>query len=499
MSVLRAPPARLCQATLAERGDEISRPAYDRSAVGIGIVHLGPGGFHRAHQAVYTDAAITAAGGDWGIAGVCMRSAAARDELAPQDGLYTVVSADNHGERMQVVGALQRVLVAPESPAAVMQQLTDPGVHIVTLTVTEKGYCLGAGGEGIDTAHEDVRHDLAHPQDPRSVPGLLAEALRRRAALRRTLTLLSCDNLGSNGLRLRSAVLGMLAAQSSGSTAWVEDNCRFPCSMVDRIVPAASPALRARVSARIGLEDRACVLTEPFMQWVIEDSFAGPRPAWDAAGALLVKDVEVWENAKLRLLNGPHSAIAYLGALAAFEWVHEAMATPWFAGFIERFMEQEIISVIAAPPGLDLQAYAAALRSRFANGAVPYATAKVASDGSQKIPQRLLPVLRERLRRGLPCDGFVTVLAAWMRHVSGSALDGTRLDVSDPMSARLAAAARLDLSAHERVAAVLAIREIFDRELADNERLAGLLAARLDDIERLGIRRSLESVYADGR
>lgn len=412
---------RLSAATLGSLSAEVARPAYDREAQAMGIVHFGLGAFHRAHQAVYTDAAMAAGDRDWAIAGLSLRSATVRDQLAPQDGLFTVTARSNEGEATRLVGSVRQALVAPEAPERVADLIAAPATRIASFTVTEKGYCRAADGT-LDPA----------AAAPFSLYGLLGQGLaRRRAAGLPGLTLLSCDNLSDNG-RVLARLLDEHLAQSDPSLAgWVRSECAFPSTMVDRIVPATTAADLDAVERRIGLLDEGTVITEPFSQWVIEDRFAGPRPHWEAGGAQFVDDVRVYETAKLRMLNGAHSAMAYLGLQHGLRFVHEAIADPAIRVTVERLMREE-----AAPtldPGFDAAAYADALLARFANSALPHRLQQIAMDGSQKIPQRWLAVLAWHRQRDRACPAILEALAAWIAHVRG---DGAPVD--DPLAARLA-------------------------------------------------------------
>ncbi|TIS60839.1 MAG: mannitol dehydrogenase family protein, partial [Mesorhizobium sp.] len=315
--------SRLSNATIAKLPGAIAIPRYDRGAVTPGIVHLGVGAFHRAHQAAYVDACLADGQPDWGIVGVSLRSPDTRDALAPQDGLYTLAVRDSAGEQLEVVGSILSLLVAPEDPGAVLAALTDPRIRIVTLTITEKAYLRAADGT-LDDAHPDIVHDLANPGSPRTAHGFLTEALaRRRAAGIPPFTVLCCDNLPANGATLHRLLIEFAELRDAhGGTGdrplagYVADDVAFPSSMVDRIVPATTDADRARIGGELGFEDAWPVMTEPFRQWVIEDRFPAGRPAWEKFGVTMVEDVGPFEDMKLRLLNGAHSGIAYLGLLS---------------------------------------------------------------------------------------------------------------------------------------------------------------------------------------
>jgi fructuronate reductase len=413
---------RLSVATADRLSPEVERFTYDREMQAIGIVHFGIGAFHRAHQSWYTDRALDAGDRNWLIAGVSLRSPSVAEQMNPQDGLYTLTERSSGGNAMRLIGAVREVLVASRAAENVVDCLAAPQTGIVTFTVTEKGYCRAPDGS----------LDLDLAGDGSFYP-LLAEAFRRRRAGGISgLTLLSCDNLANNGEQLSQLVREYLAAHDADLGKWFEAECTCPSTMVDRIVPATTDRDRAELTVRVGLDDAAAVFTEPFSQWVIEDRFAGPRPAWDRVGAQLVGHVASYEVAKLRMLNGAHSALAYLGLERGHTYVHQAIADPGLLSLIERLMTQEAATSFAPAPGQDLAAYARALLDRFANPALNHRLSQIAMDGSQKIPQRWLAVLAVHQRTGKSCGAILTALGAWLRHVRGD--NGV---VEDPLAAQL--------------------------------------------------------------
>ena len=358
----------LSNKTLGDLPAAIIRPTYDRSLLQPGILHLGIGAFHRAHQAVYTDTVLGSGDLRWGIVGASLRSAETRDALAPQDGLYTVAARDGADELLRVIGSSAGLVVAPESPEALLAAMTRPEVKIISLTVTEKGYCHAPASGTLDDAHPDVRHDLATPGSPRTAIGFIVEAIaRRRAAGHAPFTLLSCDNLPANGRTLKQVATRFAELRDPDLGRFVADEIASPSTMVDRIVPATTDADRAAIAERLGLADAWPVMTEPFSQWVIEDDFPAGRPEWEQAGATFVKDVDAYELMKLRLLNGSHSTLAYLGYLAGHETVAAAMAGPGFAELIKGLMDDEVSPTLPPLPGIDLAAYKADLIARFRN------------------------------------------------------------------------------------------------------------------------------------
>jgi fructuronate reductase len=458
---------RLCARNVEKLHPDVRRPGFDRNGTRVGVVHLGAGAFMRSHIAEYEDDALAAEGGDWAIAGVSLRHPDVRDRLRPQDGLYILGARDGSAESRRLIGSVRSMNVAPENPRAVLRLLADERVRVITLTVTEKGYCLGPESGELKLDHPDVRYDLLHPEEPRGTIGYLVAALgTRMKSSSRAPTIVSCDNLPSNGVRLRSAVLRFAHEQNPALESWIADNVAFPMTMVDRIVPATTASDIAQNAAAIGLRDEAYVKTEPFRQWVIEDAFCNERPAWEAGGALFVRAVAPFESAKLRLLNGPHSAIAYLGYLAGFDYVHEAMGDAMFNAFVRQMMTDDIAPVAPEPREMDHAVYIAELLQRFGNPALQHRTWQIAMDGSQKLPQRILSTVRAQLERGGPVASLGLVVAAWMRYALGRDERGRPIEISDPLAAKFAAIAAEKLENPAEIAdRFLAIREVFGSDL----------------------------------
>lgn len=480
---------RLSAATL-DRLRDATPPAYDRARVRAGIVHLGIGNFHRAHQAAYVDDGL-AEDPSWGILGASLRRPDMRDALAPQDGLYTLAVTDDSGTRARVIGSVLDVIHPGADTAPLVARMADPAIRIVSLTVTEKGYCHDPATGDLDESHPDIVADRARPEAPRSAPGLLAAALAaRRAAGVAPFTVLVCDNLPANGPTVKRIVAQMAASWDERLAAHVSADVAFPATMVDRIVPHTTDADRAAIAQLTGLEDAWPVVTEPFSQWVIEDVFPTGRPP--LPGAELVSDVAPYEAMKLRMLNGAHSTLAYLGQLAGHETVAEAMADPAIAGHVDALWREEAIPTLPLPRA-ELERYAAALATRFRNGALRHRTAQIAMDGSQKLPQRLLATIRDRRRAGEPHPRASLGVAAWLAYASGG--DG-RFSVSDPMAERFAAiAARTlpDVAAY--AAAMLDLTAVF----GDLSRDAGFRAEIVGALLRLVEQGVDAAVAASGR
>ncbi len=445
---------------------DVSRFSYDRRKLKPRIVHLGIGAFARAHLALYTEDAM-GSDGDWGIVGVSLRHPGQRDHLAPQDFLYSATEVSNETRRSRVVGCLLGIMVAKENPAAVVSRMAAAETEIVSLTVTEKGYLHIPATGRLNLDHPDIRSDLATPHLPRTAVGMICAALQaRHAAGLPPFTVLSCDNLPGNGKLLSRLVQDYAAIAYPALAGWITSNVQYPCSMVDRIVPALVQDDIDSFEHASGLRDSAPVRHEPFRQWVLEDSFSGARPPWHNAGAHYVQDVIPYEQVKLRMLNGAHSALAYLGYLAGHETIASVMADPPFASYVQQLWSSEIIPTLQAPAGLDLQAYANQLSSRFSNTAIHHRTWQIAMDGSQKIPQRLLASVRARLSSGASIELLCTAIAGWMRYVEGTDEAGRKIDVQDPFYDVLQSTLRgAGSDSRAKVRALLSLEQVFGSDL----------------------------------
>lgn len=420
----------------------VRRPGYTRDALRAGIVHLGIGAFHRGHQAEITEAAIEAmgeAGLAWGIIGVSLRRPDTRDALRPQAGLYTLALRSATAETLQIIGAVLDVLVAEEDPDVVLDRIAHRDTRIVSLTVTEKGYCHDPATGELNRADREIVEDLSGVSHPVTAIGYLAVGLRRR--MERGLgpvTLLSCDNLASNGDTLRRVLLAFCAGLDPALHDWVAARCTFPNTMVDRIVPKTTVDDVAHVSGALRLYDAWPVVGEPFFQWVIEDRFAAGRPQWEAGGAQFVAEARPFEVLKHRLVNGSQSMMAYLGVLAGWTTTDRVIAQPAVHAFISETMAREIQPTLPPLPGLDLDAYRASLLPRFTNPALGHRTRQIAMDGSQKIPQRLLAPIRDRLAAGLPFPRLALGVAAWLHFLRGYDEAGNAFPIEDPLAQPLA-------------------------------------------------------------
>lgn len=421
---------RLSSAVLSGLPADVAVPRYDRSLVTPGIVHLGLGAFHRAHQAVFIDDCLGRGESEWGIVAASLRHPHTRDAIAPQDNLYTVCLREGQNESLRVVGSILETIVAPENPERLLDVLSDALVRIVTLTVTEKGYLANLASRTLLLAHPDIVHDLAHPSRPRSIYGFLLEATRRRRRAGAVpLTLLSCDNLPSNGRTLQRLLVEFADLTDETLGAYVESEVACPCTMVDRIVPATSDEDRTTITQTLGVTDAWPVVAEPYFRWVIEDKFAHGRPSLEFSGAEFVADVEPFEHMKLRLLNGAHTAIAAIGQIAGLETVAEAFADPRVRHYVNLYWKQ---AVTAVDPIVGAANYVEGLRGRFANPALRHRTLQIASDASQKLPQRILAPLGEILSQGGDARALIFAVALWIQSCARLNERGQPITIHDP-------------------------------------------------------------------
>ncbi len=456
-------------------------PAYDRSKLKAGILHLGPGAFFRAHFAPFTDAALAATGGDWGIEVASLRTPDVADNLNAQNGLYTVLIRDTSGTTAEVIGPILKAHVAPRDPALLLSRLEDPAIRIVSLTVTEKAYGLDVRTGGLDLTHPDVAADLANRHAPRGVVGYLVEGLaRRRAKGVAPFTPLSCDNLPSNGAVLKRLVLDFAGRIDPELRAWIETNVPFPSTMVDRITPASTDATYADAERLTGRQDLAAIETEPFTQWVIEDHFANGRPDWDKAGVLMVDEVSAYEKMKLRMLNGAHSLLAYLGYIGGYEYIRDVMDDEGLAALARRQMNAAA-KTLDPVPGINLEHYADELIARFANKAIAHRTYQIAMDGTQKLPQRLLEPATEALARGSQAETYAIAVAAWMRYALGTDRNGKAYELRDPRADEIATLlADVPRNGGAVSAALFTLPGLFPKALTDNAVWTEDVANKLD-------------------
>jgi fructuronate reductase len=457
--------ARLNTSTLESLPAHVTRPAYDRALLQPGIVHIGPGAFHRAHQAAFIDTVLQK-DPRWAITAIALRSRETTDALRAQDGLFTLKTLGSGGET-QVIGAICEALSAADEPQAALTALGSPGTRLITLTITEKGYCLGADGS-LDLGHADITHDIARRGAPRSAIGWLVAGLaQHKAQGTPPPVILSCDNLEANGVKLAQAAAELARQSDRALAGWIEHNVLFPRTMVDSITPASDTPFLDAVSEELGVRDAAAVKREMFTSWVIEACDCEAIAVLGDAGAVLTRDVAGHALVKLRVLNGAHSALAWLGLALGHNSVAGAMADDWLGGEAARLIREEIMPSLQAPDGLDLATYADAVLERFANPAISHLLSQIAWDSSQKLPVRLLGTVADNLAAGRPVARLGRAIAAWIRFVVRSARSGAPL--SDPLAQLLeAAAVRSNDDPESDVARFLALEAVFPATLTQN-------------------------------
>ncbi|MFC3324376.1 mannitol dehydrogenase family protein [Mesorhizobium cantuariense] len=480
-----AAPETLGPALLDRLPAAVQKPAYDRAALAPGMAHLGVGAFHRCHQAEYTDDLLSLQFDRWGVVGINIRPPNLTETLGRQSGLYTRLIRENSHIEARIIGSILEVVDSQARAAPALDVLSSSDIELVTMTVTEKGYChIPSSGE-LDLSHPDIVHDLANPQTPRSVPGILARALeQRRATHGQPLTLLSCDNIQSNGIILANVVRAFAQRRGNGLADWIEANAAFPSAMVDRIAPAVTQDDLDSVEQWFGYRDAAVAVGEPFRQWVIEHKFAGRMPRWDLVGATFVDDVTPFEHLKMRVLNGAQTTLATLGVLAGLEHTSDAIADPLLAAFIKCMLVEETLPTLTPVPGMDPLTYVEQSLGRLKNTAIRHRNHQIATDGSQKIVQRLLNPIRDRLRQGESIALLSVPVAGWMAYlIQASEKFGRSWPVSDPYAGKVAAIAdATGRDAKALVAGILAIDTIFDPGLAANDTFRKAVTSALDGL-----------------
>jgi mannitol 2-dehydrogenase len=481
--------------TLESLRGQMPIPTYDRSQVTIGVVHIGVGGFHRSHQAMFHDQLMNAGEAlDWGICGVGVMPADRRmkEALNAQDGLYTLVVKHSDGTyQARVIGSIVDYLFAPDDPDAVVEKMAAESTRIVSLTVTEGGYNIDHVTAEFDAANAAVVNDLRPGAIPRTSFGLVAEALHRRAERGlRPFTVVSCDNLQGNGHLARRAFTAFARLRDPALAEWFDREVRFPNSMVDRITPMTTDADRSLVREQFGIDDRWPVVCEPFAQWVLEDDFSTGRPPYEYVGVQVVDDVTPYELMKLRLLNAGHQALCYFGHLSGYRLVHEAAQDPLFRRFLLGYMDEEATPTLAAVPGVDLDEYKRTLLERFSNPQVRDTIARLCADSSDRIPKWVLPVIREQLARNGEIWRSAAIVASWARYAEGVDERGRPIEIVDPLSDSVTAAARRN---RDDPLAFIANRAIFG-DLVDDKRFVTAYRLALTSLHERGARATLKSL-----
>ena len=492
---------RLNATHLSTQHQHVLLPAYKPNEHDAGIVHIGIGAFHRGHQAVFTDDALAKSGGNWRITGVSLRSTTVSEQLNAQDGLYTVIERSEAGTHARIIASVKQVLCAKHEQDKVIEAIANPSTHIVTLTVTEKGYHFDQSTGNIQWESKDIQYDLAHPESPVSMPGYLVWALKtrmenaQRASQNAKLTIISCDNLPENGRIVKKIVNSLAYEISAELVQWIKNNVTFCSSMVDRIVPAVTANDIDQQTQYLGYFDKGLIITELFKQWVIEDNFCTPRPNWESAGVLFVKNVSDYEKLKLRTLNGSHSALAYMGVLLGHKWIHEAINDPTLKLVIKHLMEDETGPTIPDFEGFDLPAYQQQIIARFQNSHIAYATQQVAMDGSQKLQQRILAPMAELYAQGKSqkTKYLMAVLVSWLRYLRQQNEAGETYQISDPLKEQLTnLAANNEKNVQGLVEALLIHTSIIPTGLKNDDDFKQDLMTHLTLINNLGVRAYLQ-------
>lgn len=450
---------------------DIALPSYPREQLQSRIVHLGFGAFHRAHQALFTDEMLKKTGSDWGICEINLFGGEALiQSLRSQDHLYSVAEKGAEKTEVKIIGSVTESLHPDlDGIDAILEKMAEPQVAIVSMTITEKGYCADPATGKLDKNNPLVQADLNNPQAPKSALGYIVQALKLRRERGLTpFTVMSCDNVQENGHVAKAAILEFAQLLDPELRDWLETNVTFPCTMVDRIVPAATEDTLAEISSLLGCDDPCGIACEPFRQWVIEDNFVAGRPDWDVAGAEFVQDVVPYEEMKLRMLNGSHSFLAYLGYLGGYDHISDTMTDAGYRKAAFDMMMKAQAPSLNMPQGTDLESYATLLIERFTNPSLKHRTWQIAMDGSQKIPQRLGGSLKFHLANGSDFSWLATAIAGWMRYVSGVDEQGNPIDVRDPMADVLRDICEQHGQNVSVVPALLAVEAIFPAELGQN-------------------------------
>jgi mannitol 2-dehydrogenase len=492
---------KLNRLNLTQFTPRLQRPDYALADTAQGIVHIGVGGFHRAHQAYYTDALMNLGESrDWAICGAGLRAEdrAVHDALAEQDYLYTLYQlGDTDDLEVRVIASITGMLLAEDSAGALIEKLAQPGIRIVSLTITEGGYCIDDSTGEFMSHLPQIQHDLAHPDQPRTVFGFLCAALaRRREAGVAAFTLMSCDNLPHNGAVARKALLAFAHQLDASLADWIDAHVSFPNAMVDRITPMTSNAHRLQLHDQHGIDDAWPVVCEPFVQWVLEDKFNAGRPAWEKVGVQFTDDVTPYEEMKIKLLNGSHLALTYLGFLKGYRFVHETMNDPLFVRYIRAYMDQDVTPQLAPVPGIDLTDYKDTLIERFSNQAIADQLERVCSDGSSKFPKFTVPTLNRLLEDGGQFDRGALVVAAWALYLKGVDEAGNTYRIPDPRAEFCQGLVADDSQITTRL---LGVEEIFGKALARSPAFVAAFERQLENLRSLGVTGTLERLLANDK
>ncbi|MAZ76052.1 MAG: mannitol dehydrogenase [Micavibrio sp.] len=466
-------------------------PEYDRSQVTCGIMHMSIGGFHRSHQAVYVDNVLAKGHSNWGICaiGLMPQDKDNIEKLQQQDNLYTVLERSAEADTARIVGSIIETMHAPSSPEAVLNRLADDNIKILSLTVTEKGYCFDSN-QDLDQSNAFIQEDLANLSVPKTALGYIVSALKNRKDQSQSpFTVMSCDNLPGNGHLTQKLVLQFAELVDPELATWIQENVSFPNSMVDRITPVTTNEIVETIKAKFQIEDAWPVVCEDYIQWILEDNFCNGKPPFEEAGVQVIVDVDPYEKMKVRLLNGSHSALAYLSYLKGYRNVDKAMADPLIKNFVRSYMDQDITPTIPEVPGINLDEYKDKLIERFANPAISDQVQRLAEDGSQKIPISILPCIASQLENGGSTKFATLALAGWFRYLTAVDEELKPIEIKDPLSEKLIASAKLDTKTPLHL---LGITEIFGTHLPLNDNFVKDLASSMNQIKQDGVEKSLE-------
>ncbi|MDH2434489.1 mannitol dehydrogenase family protein [Pokkaliibacter sp. MBI-7] len=489
---------KLNAANLQQLPASVGQPGYVRDDIRQGIVHVGVGGFHRAHQAVYTDLLLKQGKArDWGICGVGLRpeDRGMRDALASQDYLYTMVElGDSDDTEIKVIGAIQDFILAPEQPEQLHARLVDADTRIVSLTITEGGYCVDDSTGEFNAGLPQIQHDLANPDTPATIFGYLAKALRqRRDQGIPPFTIMSCDNLPHNGDVTRKAVITFTRLLDAELADWINANVAFPNAMVDRITPMTSAEHRQQLQDKTGVDDAWPVVCEPFIQWVLEDSFCNGRPQWEEVGVQFTDDVTPYEHMKLKLLNGSHLALTYLGYVQGYQFVHEAMLDPLIEKFVRDFMDIDVTPQLAPVPGINLTDYKQTLIDRFSNRAICDQLARTCSDGSAKFPKYIMLTVNQLLQEGKPLDRVALIIASWAWYLKGVNERGESYRIPDPRADFMQQQVQDDASLTQRF---LGVEDIFGKAPLASAEFVAAFERALNSLREKGVQATLRDYVA---
>ncbi len=488
-------PVQLNAHSLNALQPSIKRPNYDFQKTGVGIMHISLGAFHRSHQAVYTDDVLAKENGPWGICGIgaLPNDKKLIESLKSQDYLYTVMTRGAEGNEARVIASLREAILMPENPKAIVARLASPDIKILSLTITEKGYCHDPQTGLLNDKHPMIVHDLANPDAPQSGIGLAVAGLRKRLKSGKApFTVLSCDNLPGNGHKTSSLVLAYARLLDDKLANWIEQNAAFPNTMVDRITPVTSEDDKSSLGSEFGLNDEGLVVCEPFIQWVLEDKFTQGRPAWERAGAQFVSDVYPYELMKIRILNVSHTVFAYPAFMMGYEWVSDGASDPLLAKYVRNVMDTEIGPTLLPVPGMNLDEYKTVIINRFANPAIKDTWVRICSDGSQKIANQLVPIVRERLAKNEMTKGLALLIASWFRYLIAKDDKGNTYKIDDPMADRLQ---KIASTSGSDPMPLLNIKEIFGDDLPKNATFVNEVRSFLEDIYKNGVKSVIESRY----